>query len=514
MASESLEGSNRLGASEDDRHELARGGSFTMVGHAYSAFIGFGLTLVVGRYFGAHAAGLFFQSVSIYMILNGIALAGSDTGMVRALAGSRALGAFEDAWTSAKVTLLPGAVWSLVVAGALALAAPTIAGRISPDAPEDALPFMYWLVVALVFSGVGMASLQGTRSVASVKPFVLLYQVWLPTTRVLGITVLGVAGGSSSWMLAIWTVPLVMMDIYAAAFVVRRVRAERGRNDQPVTPPRAMFRQVWAFNLPRGLASFFEICIVWVDVLVVGYFLGTAAAGAYATASRFITSGTMAMEALRVGTSPMLATAFARGENARVQSVYALSTVWVVLLSWPIFVTLATFAPLIMATIGPEFVVASTSMTVMCLSILGYLALGNINSVLLMGGYSKLTASNTAMSLALNIALNFLLVPKIGMVGAAIAWAVAITFDSVLCVVRGNLRVGIHPPTRELLVAAGCVLFAFGVPGLTIRLFDWVSWPAVLGFVVVSMVFYALCLRTFKQALHLEDFTTLVRRRR
>ncbi len=484
-----------------------------MVGHAYSAFVGFGLTLVVGRYFGAHAAGLFFQSVSIFMILNGIALAGSDTGMVRVLSGSRALGAFEDAWTGLKVTLLPGALWSLVVAASLGLAAPRIAGLISPEAPEDALPFLYWLVVALVFSGVGMASLQGTRSVASVKPFVLLYQVFLPTTRVAGITALGVAGGSSSWMLALWTVPLVVMDIYATTFVVRRVRTGRGRNDQPVTPPREMLRKVWAFNLPRGLASFFEICIVWVDVLVVGYFLGTAAAGAYATASRFITSGTMAMEALRVGTSPMMAAAFARGEKARVQSIYALSTVWVVLLSWPIFVTLATFAPLIMSTIGPEFEIASTSMTVMCLSILGYLALGNINSCLLMGGYSKLTASNTALSLALNIALNLYLVPRIGLVGAAIAWAVAITFDSVLCVVRGNMRVGIHPPTRELLVAAGCVLSAFGVPGLTLRLLDWETWPAVFGFGAVSLVLYLLLLRRFKEALHLEDFTSLVRRR-
>lgn len=484
-----------------------------MAGHAYSAVLGFGLTLVVGRFFGAQAAGLFFQSVSVYMILNGIALAGSDTGMVRVIAGRRAVGAHQDAWTGTWVTLLPELLWSATVAGFLALVSPLVASRLSPGAPEDALPFLQALVLALVFSGVGMACLNGTRGVSGVKPFVLLYQIWLPTARLIGLATLGMAGGSSSWMLLIWTVPLVLMDIVAVQFVCKRVYAARTLNTQPVTAARTVFREVWSFNLPRGLASFFEICIVWVDVLVVGYFLGTAAAGAYATASRFITSGTMAMEALRVATSPMLAGAFARRELDRVQSIYALSTVWVVLLSWPIFVTLATFAPLIMMLIGPEFTVAATAMTIMCISILGYLALGNINACLLMGGYSKLTASNTAMSLLLNIALNVWLVPRIGLVGAAIAWAVAITFDSVLCVIRGNLRVGLRPPARELLVAGACVLAAFGVPGLAVRIGGDQSWTAVAAYGAWSLIVYVLLLRRFRRNLHLEDFTKMVRRR-
>ncbi|WP_460795660.1 MATE family efflux transporter [Nocardioides pacificus] len=497
-----------------ERRQLARGGAITLVGAMYAAVAGFALTLAVGRLFGAHLSGLFFGAVAVFMILNGAALLGSDTGMLRSLAANRAVHAHRDAWESVRAGLWPVLGWSLLLAGGLTWASADLARAFAPDDVELATGFLRVLAATLVLSAVGQACLNGTRSFGSLRPFVLLYQVWLPTSRLLLVVALWGAGDDGTLLLWSWALPLLTMDVVALAYVLLAARRGLRLPGAPARPRREVWAEVWRFNLPRGLASMFEIGIVWIDVIIVGLMLGPAAAGAYAAASRFITSGTMAMEALRVGTAPTLAASYSRGELDRVQGVYALSSVWLVLLSWPMFLALASFAPLAMGLVGEDFLVAATAMSVMALGILGYLALGNINSVLLMAGLSRVTAGNTAVSLTLNIVLNLVLIPVLGLTGAAIAWASALTVDSVLCVVRGRRAIGVVPPWRGVLLAGAAATAAFGVPGLVVRIVAEPSWGWFLAYAVVSMTVYVTLLRRWRVALQLDDLQDLMRRRR
>lgn len=493
---------------------MARGGAVTLAGAAYAAVGGFLLTLAVGRLFGAHVSGLLFMAVAVFMILNGLALLGSDTGMIRAVSAARAVRAHQDVWLVVRCTVGPVLVWSLVVAGSLAALAEPLARVLTPDDVGVGSRYLRILAVTLVFSAAGQACLNGTRSFGSLRPFVLLYQVWLPTSRLAFLGVLWAFGAGRDWLLWTWVVPLLLMDVLAVGYVVRASARERHLPGLPGRRPREVLADVWRFNIPRGFASMFEIGIVWVDVLLVGVFLGPAAAGAYAAASRFITSGTMAMEALRVGTAPMLAEACARRETDRVQGVYALSSVWLVLLSWPMFLALAAFAPLLMSFVGEGFAVAAPAMTVMALAILGYLALGNINSVLLMAGLSRVTAGNTLVALLVNIGLNVVLIPTVGLVGAAVAWAASLTLDSVLCAVRGGRLLGVAPPWGGLLLAGAVAVASFGVPGLALRLLvaPTLAWLAV--YAVLATGCYALLLLRFRERLGLQNLPEILRRPR
>lgn len=493
---------------------MARGGAVTLAGAGYAAVGGFLLTLLVGRLFGAHVSGLFFMAIAVFMILNGVAILGSDTGMIRALSAARAVNAHEDVWQVVRSTVVPVLAWSLVVATALAALAEPLARALAPDDVDVATLYLRILAVTLVFSATGQACLNGTRSFGSLRPFVLLYQVWLPTSRLALVVALWAFGAGRDWLLWTWVAPLLAMDVAAFTYVARAAFRDRHRAGQPASRPREVFLDVWRFNVPRGFASMFEIGIVWVDVLLVGLFLGPASAGAYAAASRFITSGTMAMEALRVGTAPMLAEAYARREAGRLQSVYALSSVWLVLLSWPMFLALAAFAPLVMSFVGAGFAVADPAMTVMALAILGYLALGNINSVLLMAGLSRVTAGNTLVSLAVNIGLNLVLIPTVGLVGAAIAWAASLTLDSVLCSVRGRRRLGVAPPWRGVLLAAAIALASFGVPGLVVRLLAEPTLPWLAAYAVLATGSYAALLVRYRERLQLDNLRDLIGRDR
>lgn len=516
VASEPAErsGPNPLEIEHDDRAVVARDSVLTLSGSVYAAVMGFVLTAVVGRLFGSEVSGYFFEGVALFMILNGISLLGSDTGMVRSVAAFRAVHDPARVRDTFAVTVGPVLAWSCLVAGGLVLATPALAGRLAPHDETVARTYLVVLALSLIPGVVGHACLCATRSMGSLRPYVGFYQVFLPTTRVLGVVLVAALDVPVRWLMLCYAVPLVLMDLWVFVFCWRRVHAEM---TEPVPLTRERFRRAfgkeWSFNLPRGVAFTFDVALVWIDVLIVGILLGPGPAGAYAVASRFMTSGTMALEALRLGTSPMIAAAFARQEPARVQSIYALSSVWLVLLSWPVFLGFAAFAPFVLSLMGTDFLQAATAMTVMSLGMLAHLSMGNINSVLLMAGRSVQTMRISGTSLAVNIALNLLLVPHFGLVGASIAWASALALDSVLCLSWAQRHLDISLPYRGSALAAAITLVAWGLPAAAVRVWGAQNIVWALGFAVVGLAAYVLLLRHWRAPLGLHGLGEMLRAR-
>lgn len=499
----------------DGRREMARSGLVSLAGSLVAAVGGFALTVVLGRLFGAHTAGLYFQAVAVLMILNGVALAGADTGVVRALSARLATGRPDRARLALRLTLTPVLLWSLVVAASLALLVDEVAATFAPADRAVVESFLWVLVGTLVVSASGQVALNGTRSLGSVWPFVALYQLFLPLSRLGAVALLWWVDAPAPWLLLSYAAPLVLMDLVALLLLARGLRAAEARAvgagertdrhaDRHADPtPAQEGRELWRFNLPRGVASCLELGLVWADVIIVGLLLGPAAAGAWAAASRFVTTGTMAMEALRLQSAPAMASAAARGDRPAFGEVYAVTSVWLVLVSWPIFLLLATWAPLLLAVVGPEFTQAATPLSVMAVGMLAYVALGNVNAALLMAGRSVTTAQNTALALLLNVGLNLALVPALGLLGAALAWAVALTLDSLLCLLRGAGDLPLRLPLAQVAVAGAAALAAFGVPGLLLRLAGPAAPVGPVVHLVLACGLYAALLHLLRDRLDL-----------
>ena len=88
---------------------------------------------------------------------------------------------------------------------------------------------------------------------------------------------------------------------------------------------------------------------------------------------------------------------------------------------------------------------SSGVLAILSLAMLLASATGPVDWVLLMGGKSGWNLLNTALALAVNIALNLVLIPRIGITGAAIAWAASIIVNSVVPLLEAWLLLGMHP---------------------------------------------------------------------
>ena len=114
---------------------MARDGALTGAGAVVSAVAGFLFTIMASRTLGPAGAGGVFILVAWFMVVTTVLRLGTDTTLVRIAARLRAMGRLEALGRAVRTLLVPVAVLSVLVAGALALTS----SRIGPAVltPED-----------------------------------------------------------------------------------------------------------------------------------------------------------------------------------------------------------------------------------------------------------------------------------------------------------------------------------------------------------------------------------------
>lgn len=240
----------------------------------------------------------------------------------------------------------------------------------------------------------------------------------------------------------------------------------------PLTPPsdmRAEAVDFWRFTAPRAVAAVMQILMQWLDVLLVGAFLSTRQAGIYAVASRVIQLGFYVVNAVGQAIQPRLAALFLGGDHTRLQQVYRRSTMWTVLLVWPVFLAGAITAPVLLHPFGLEFVAGATAVAVLAVSGLLSSGVGSVDMVLLMAGRSSANLAITAVALFSNVGLNLLLIPRFGIVGAATAWAASRVIAKLLSLRHVVRHVGVHPFGPGVVGVGSIAVLCYGVGGLVTR---------------------------------------------
>jgi O-antigen/teichoic acid export membrane protein len=349
-----------------------------------------------------------------------------------------------------------------------------------------------------------------------VVPYVAVNSIGTPVARV--VLVLGVvAAGLGGMAVALaWAVPLAvgfLIGLVILAAQVRRDEREASLPRRPSRPTRALAAEFWRFAGPRGLAAVFEVTLLWASVLLLGALASTREAGIYAAASKFVTTGVFVLEATRLAIAPQISALLARRQTGEAEHLLRTSTSWVIAASWPIYLCLATFAPLALQVYGRDFVAGQSALTILSLAVLVNLGTGNVQTVLLMGGKSSWNLFNMVGAVLINVGLGLLLIPRYGVEGAAIAWSVAMLFDNVASVVEVRMLLGLRAVGRGNLQLAVLTVACFGVVGAAARAVAGASLPVFVGVGLVATTSYALVLWHFRKLIALPVLRDALRSR-
>ncbi|WP_410814232.1 lipopolysaccharide biosynthesis protein [Micromonospora sp. 067-2] len=440
----------------------ARSGLAGLAGAATNGLFGFLLAVVITRGYGTVGSGAFFTAVGVVTVTAAGCTLGAETGLIWTLPRRRP-GRRGDAARVLPVAFLPPLVAAVVVGGAGVLAAGALAPRLldTPGASGSALVAVSFAAVPLA---VAMTLLLAVlRCVRPIRAYVGVQSVLVPVARTVLVGAAAVVSGGVLAGMVGWLVPAAFAILVSLALVAGPLGVGRGA---ALRPERGDWSAFWRFALPRAASAAIDASAVWVGVLLTSVLAGQADAGVFGAVGRYVLAGQLAMQGLRVAVSPQLSRLLGRGELAAAAAVHRQMTTWALVLSWPIYLLLAVFGLAFLQLFGPEFTAGATAMTVLALAMLVNTGVGNVQSLLLMGGRSGLHLAATVAGLLVTVSLGWWLIPEYGVTGAAVAWAAGIATENLTAF--GCARAVIGQPLGDVTLAraAAGVVVAVGIAAL------------------------------------------------
>lgn len=365
--------------------------------------------VVLARALGADGKGRF----TLVLLLSQLGAITIGLGLDRAMG-------YSVAQTSevARRTLGNGGAWVVVVGGAGMLAGLVLAVTVGiPNlASTDMIFAALALPLELAFS-FGVVTLLGRRLVSAYNATRLLRRGLL----LCGLISVAIAGLDLTAALVV-----NLLALFAAVAVVLRALARQGV--LPGRPDRRLLREQMRYGLrswPGSLADRFQFRL---DAFIVNAVVGVTATGIYSVASS-------AAEALWYIPSALGAVLFghaaAQGRDAAPLASAVTRTT--LALGVAIAVPAALLAPMaIEALYGPAFADAPRALIFLLPGVVAYGVVTVLSQFLLAIDAPGRSTGVRVIGLAINVAANLVLVPRMGIQGAAIASSISYTATAVL----------------------------------------------------------------------------------
>lgn len=490
----------------ESRVALARGGIVGFVGAALSAVLGFLLSVLLARLLGSAGSGVVTQATGVFSLVMAMAKLGFDSAAIYLMPRLRVDRPEEIRPCLAYMGTLT-VVISLVVVLVLELVAPLIWGGDDPSV-RDAIRAILWFIPVGALTVVAAAAL---RALGNMREYVLVQNVTLPVLRPVFVAAAVAMGGSLTVVSLSWALPFAVVLVLSWFLLVRHLPAEDRTGPQQRWPGRGRRRAIMGFALPRTLSAALEQGLTWLDVLIVGLLAGNGAAGVYGGASRYIQAGLIVDTALRIVVSPQFSRLMHMERIGELRALYSTATIWLVLFATPIHLLMAIFSPCLMLILGPEFQPGSWVLVILCCGAMVTFCAGNIHSLLIMSGRSGWAALNKAVVLVVNVLGNLVLVPIMGIDGAALSWAVCMVVDAALATVQVVHFLDVRPVVadvlRPLLGVGACAGIPSGLVALALGRDSLLGLG--LGILVSGVCLGAMC-RLMREPLHLSGLGSML----
>ncbi|MEO4043163.1 lipopolysaccharide biosynthesis protein [Hoeflea sp. CAU 1731] len=261
-----------------------------------------------------------------------------------------------------------------------------------------------------------------------------------PILILLFVAIAVLVGFSASAVTAITAALAAAAATTVGQFLVlgRRLRNRFGKGEKKVH-----FGHWLRVALPIFLVEGFYYLLTNSDVIMVGLFLEPERVATYYAAAKCMALVHFAYFAVKAGTGPRFAELVAVKDRPALAAFASNAARWTFWPSLAIGLAVLATGPWLLALFGPDFADGYPVMVVLLAGILAKAAIGPAEALLIMAGRERICAAVYAVAFTINVGANLVLIPILGIVGAAAATAFAMIAETVLLffIVRKELNI-------------------------------------------------------------------------
>jgi O-antigen/teichoic acid export membrane protein len=149
--------------------------------------------------------------------------------------------------------------------------------------------------------------------------------------------------------------------------------------------------------------------------------------------------------------TPIIADFHSRGEISQLKKLYQITTKWVVMFNVPLFIFLVLFSKSLLSVFGSDFTYGSLALIILAIGNLVYTGTGLGANILDMTNHTKINSANSALLVIVTITTDLLLIPRWGVMGAAVASAFSTVIVNIACLFEVYWLFKMYPYTRNIL---------------------------------------------------------------
>lgn len=400
---------------------MAKGASLGVIGKIGGRGVHVLTQVVLARSLGPASYGIYAIGWTIFRLGTLLGALGLDRGVLRFAAGAKEVETTSPTGTGRVWVVRDAIAMGLVAAAAVAM----ILTLVGPSLVEtwfqkpEVAPFLVWFTIAVAFASVLRVLVAATWTTGTVAYGVICEDLLQPGLN-LGLIILALAAGwglqgvSQAVLISVAISSLLALYFVARLFGARAPDVADRQHDRG---------ELLGFSVTAGAAAALPVFLTWTDRVLVGALRPAAEMGVYQAASQIPVVFSLVLSGITGSVfGSLVADLHAQDEQERVTALFRFATRWGIYVSAPILIILVVLSTEVVTLLyGGDY--AGGQLPLLILAFGGFMnaATGPVGLLLVMVGRERAWLMASSLALVLDVALQLILTPRLGLPGAALA---------------------------------------------------------------------------------------------
>jgi len=467
----------------------------------FAVFLGFIFNLIAARFLGPHIYGRFMYLFSIFTILSYLVTLGLENGFVYIIPKYLLNGENEKTYEIIKLLTYLLFFISLLITVFLSLNAKFISEKFLNNSDLSSIfKYSVFLVNILLLKRILGAIF---RAHNKMKNLIISHFVIFPGVKIVSLIVLFVIGIKRYNIVLSYYIAGVTILIYLGYNLEKSFKFSKYPIFKKIKENKKSIKNILFFSIPLLFSGLLHLLMLKTDLIMIGYFLGEKNVGIYSIAMRTAILGSFFLGSVGMIFAPKISELFHDNRIKELTKIYQALTKWTTYINLIFFSIIVLFSRSIMRIFGDEYIVGATALILIGIGQFANSAAGSAGEMIVMTGRSKIDFYINLFSMVVNVLLNFLLIPVLGIEGAAIASLAGFSIANITRVIFVYKVHKILPYNKKFLK----IIFPIIIPVIIVyflKAFMNFYWVLKLGFLIIVFLLITIALYYF-MALSDED---------
>jgi len=229
--------------------------------------------------------------------------------------------------------------------------------------------------------------------------------------------------------------------------------------------------------------SFMNIILTKIDKIMLGIYMTSEVVGIYNIAATVAGLITFLLVSSNMIFSSVISELYSVNKIKLLGDLYSTITKWIIILTLPIVISILFFSDTILRFFGEAYIVGSSALIILALGQMINTFAGANGSILSMCGHERLLLKNNISMAIINIIFNAILIPKFGILGAAIATGFSIATINIIKIFQVKFLLNIIPYNKEYFFIL-IILIVVCLSSLIIKIY----WNSIISVILITVI--------------------------